>query len=63
MTADLLRATGYPHAPQDARLVLATVEGLAIEALVEGRATGEGVLAETVTRVFAALGSGPAGKR
>jgi TetR/AcrR family transcriptional regulator, regulator of biofilm formation and stress response len=55
MTAGLLRSTGYPHEAEDARLVLATVEGLIIEALVEGRPDGVPVLAGTLARVLAAL--------
>lgn len=59
MTASLLRSTGYPHQAEDASLVLATVEGLIIETLVEGRPDDVQLLAGTLSRVFAALGSDP----
>jgi DNA-binding transcriptional regulator YbjK len=55
IVAELLRKGGFPHSPADVRLVLATVEGLLLEALVELRPDSTRIMVETVTRLLAAV--------
>jgi len=55
IVARLLEKGGYPHSPADVRLVLATVEGLLVEDLVEMRPDSFQIMVETVTRLLAAV--------
>ncbi|HEY0537479.1 MAG TPA: TetR family transcriptional regulator [Actinoallomurus sp.] len=55
IVAGLLAKGGYPHTTADIRLVLAAVEGMLLEALVEVRPDSTHIMVETVTRLLVAV--------
>jgi DNA-binding transcriptional regulator YbjK len=55
IVAELLAKSGYRHSRADVRMVLATVEGLLVEAIVEVRPDSRQIMVETVTRLLSAV--------
>jgi DNA-binding transcriptional regulator YbjK len=63
IVAEFLARGGYPHSPVDVRMVLATVEGLLVGALVEVRPDSPQIMVETVTRLLSAVQAAGAPER
>lgn len=56
LITDLLARCGHPHTPDDVRLVLATLDGLLVEAIIDPRPDA---MVTAVRRVLHVVGHGP----